>query len=154
MPKKLRDFLDKLSGQTNMVGPGRLELPTSRLSGVRSNHLSYGPLPAAVVGMISLTAVPIICDDLACAGAQHRKRDCAFGVRTHSETVRHPKRKRNIDGGCRMCMHDRDLTDPVFVPRWGYESVAEWPVWMPKKLFDFLDKRSRPLNKSLSLERR
>jgi hypothetical protein len=35
-------------GRTNnhlfeMVGPGRLELPTSRLSGVRSNHLSYGP---------------------------------------------------------------------------------------------------------------
>ena len=32
-------------GATNqrMVGPGRLELPTSRLSGVRSNHLSYGP---------------------------------------------------------------------------------------------------------------
>ena len=27
----------------NLVGPGRLELPTSRLSGVRSNHLSYGP---------------------------------------------------------------------------------------------------------------
>jgi hypothetical protein len=29
-----------------MVGPGRLELPTSRLSGVRSNHLSYGPMAA------------------------------------------------------------------------------------------------------------
>ena len=28
---------------SEMVGPGRLELPTSRLSGVRSNHLSYGP---------------------------------------------------------------------------------------------------------------
>ena len=27
-----------------LVGPGRLELPTSRLSGVRSNHLSYGPV--------------------------------------------------------------------------------------------------------------
>jgi hypothetical protein len=26
-----------------MVGPGGLEPPTSRLSGVRSNHLSYGP---------------------------------------------------------------------------------------------------------------
>ena len=26
-----------------MVGLGRLELPTSRLSGVRSNHLSYRP---------------------------------------------------------------------------------------------------------------
>ncbi len=35
-----------IMGTTNrkrMVGPGRLELPTSRLSGVRSNHLSYGP---------------------------------------------------------------------------------------------------------------
>ena len=89
MPKKLLDFLDKLSGQANMVGPGRLELPTSRLSGVRSNHLSYGPLPAAVV-----------------------------------QTVRHPKRKRNEGGGCRLCMHDRDLTDPVFVLMKGYESVA------------------------------
>src|SRR5579875_1635572 len=27
-----------------VVGPGRLELPTLRLSGVRSNHLSYGPI--------------------------------------------------------------------------------------------------------------
>ena len=27
-----------------MVGLGRLELPTSRLSGVRSSHLSYRPL--------------------------------------------------------------------------------------------------------------
>ena len=27
-----------------MVGPGRVELPTSRLSGVRSNHLSYEPI--------------------------------------------------------------------------------------------------------------
>ena len=30
-----------------MVGPGGLEPPTSRLSGVRSNHLSYGPLDHA-----------------------------------------------------------------------------------------------------------
>ncbi len=30
-----------------MVGPGRLELPTLRLSGVRSNHLSYRPMAAA-----------------------------------------------------------------------------------------------------------
>ena len=28
----------------NVVGPGRLELPTSRLSGVCSNQLSYRPL--------------------------------------------------------------------------------------------------------------
>jgi hypothetical protein len=31
---------------TTMVGLGRLELPTSRLSGVRSNHLSYRPFYA------------------------------------------------------------------------------------------------------------
>src|SRR3954462_6171940 len=30
-----------------MVGPGRLERPTSRLSGVRSDRLSYGPAPDA-----------------------------------------------------------------------------------------------------------
>ena len=36
---------DRLSNRLapGLVGPGRLELPTSRLSGVRSNHLSYGP---------------------------------------------------------------------------------------------------------------
>ena len=33
-----------------LVGPGRLELPTLRLSGVRSNHLSYGPM-AATAGL-------------------------------------------------------------------------------------------------------
>ena len=27
-----------------VVGPGRFELPTSPLSGVRSNQLSYGPM--------------------------------------------------------------------------------------------------------------
>jgi hypothetical protein len=35
------------AGPGRMVGPGRFELPTSRLSGVRSNQLSYGP-PCAV----------------------------------------------------------------------------------------------------------
>ena len=29
--------------QRSLVGPGRVERPTSRLSGVRSNHLSYEP---------------------------------------------------------------------------------------------------------------
>jgi hypothetical protein len=32
-----------VAGPKRMVGLGRLELPTSRLSGVRSNHLSYRP---------------------------------------------------------------------------------------------------------------
>src|SRR5712672_2521802 len=29
--------------ERSLVGPGRVERPTSRLSGVRSNHLSYEP---------------------------------------------------------------------------------------------------------------
>src|SRR5512133_2949136 len=33
-----------LLGPNSMVGLGRFELPTSRLSGVRSNQLSYRPL--------------------------------------------------------------------------------------------------------------
>jgi hypothetical protein len=32
-----------------LVGLGRLELPTSRLSGVRSNHLSYRPRSPALM---------------------------------------------------------------------------------------------------------
>jgi hypothetical protein len=32
------------------MGPGRIELPTSRLSGVRSNHLSYEPVSIADFG--------------------------------------------------------------------------------------------------------
>ncbi len=47
-PSGAKRSLDRDSVRTHsqkrMVGPGRLELPTSRLSGVRSNHLSYGPI--------------------------------------------------------------------------------------------------------------
>ena len=44
-PVKLRvgHRVSKPGSTISLVGPGRLELPTSRLSGVRSNHLSYGP---------------------------------------------------------------------------------------------------------------
>ena len=35
-----------------MVGQGRLELPTSRLSGVRSNHLSYWPDRDPAAGLL------------------------------------------------------------------------------------------------------
>jgi hypothetical protein len=41
----IRSPLAPPSGR-RMVGLGRLELPTSRLSGVRSNHLSYRPMGA------------------------------------------------------------------------------------------------------------
>src|SRR5689334_595951 len=37
----------KPASAQRVVGPGRLELPTPRLSSVCSNQLSYGPSPAA-----------------------------------------------------------------------------------------------------------
>jgi hypothetical protein len=41
----LGDNLPKYESATReMVGPGGVEPPTSRLSGVRSNHLSYEPI--------------------------------------------------------------------------------------------------------------
>ena len=36
------------------MGQGRVELPTSRLSGVRSNHLSYWPRAAAICRLLVL----------------------------------------------------------------------------------------------------
>jgi hypothetical protein len=44
-PLRVRYELVSVPGKRlGMVGPDRLELSTLRLSGVRSNHLSYGPL--------------------------------------------------------------------------------------------------------------
>ena len=37
-------YTQNFLGPKSMVGLGRVELPTSRLSGVRSNQLSYRPL--------------------------------------------------------------------------------------------------------------
>ena len=37
-------YQSPVTGYQEKVGPGRLELPTSRLSGVRSNQLSYEPV--------------------------------------------------------------------------------------------------------------
>jgi hypothetical protein len=45
--------MDAASGGQQMVGTGRFELPTSRLSVVRSNQLSYAPV--AVVNHLSLS---------------------------------------------------------------------------------------------------
>jgi hypothetical protein len=42
------NWLPLVSVEQTLVGPGRFELPTPRLSSVCSNQLSYGPSPAAV----------------------------------------------------------------------------------------------------------
>ena len=46
-----------LSAEAKMVGLGRFELPTSRLSGVRSNHLSYRPETRATNPCPGLTGI-------------------------------------------------------------------------------------------------
>ena len=47
-PTKPRSDEPKPAGRV-VVGLGRLELPTSRLSSARSNQLSYKPEPAVIV---------------------------------------------------------------------------------------------------------
>ena len=49
LPAELRPH--SLKPNLGMVGPGGLEPPTSRLSGVRSNHLSYGPPDVVWTGL-------------------------------------------------------------------------------------------------------
>src|ERR1700761_1896601 len=73
-----------------MVGPGRLELPTSRLSGVPSNHLSYGP-PGSETPQISVTRTETI---LGLAIASHPQPQPQMG-RAGWRRVG----KRNEDGG-------------------------------------------------------
>src|SRR5438309_5534976 len=43
-PNELPDCSTPRQNLNHMVGLGRVELPTSRLSGVRSNQLSYRPI--------------------------------------------------------------------------------------------------------------
>ena len=69
------------SAAKGLVGPGRLERPTSRLSGVRSNHLSYGPPGSEDHGWPKLTK----------GLRPDRAGPIAYGTR--------PRRKRNEDGG-------------------------------------------------------
>ena len=70
----------------NMVGLGRLERPTSPLSGVRSNHLSYRPESVAPMGTRA-------------------------GSRAQVTRRQSPDGKRNEDGGVPQMGSDRAL-DP------------------------------------------
>ena len=69
-----------------MVGRGRVELPTSRLSGVRSNHLSYRPSGEA--GQAA-----------AAAKVEDRRCQAPAGLAyTCQKSRRYERRKRNGDG--------------------------------------------------------
>jgi len=67
-----------------MVGPGRLELPTPRLSSVCSNQLSYGPLNRS-------------------ASPANKPEQARFGINPF-------KRKRNVNGGVR---HKRKTSEDI-----------------------------------------
>ncbi len=53
-PLLAKQVLSQLSYTPKLVGLGRLELPTLRLSGVRSNHLSYKPFQGSATLSSSL----------------------------------------------------------------------------------------------------
>jgi hypothetical protein len=74
-------FLDNQL-QLKLVGPGGLEPPTSRLSGVRSNHLSYGPPDSVRSSLCSVGKAP---DEL---GVSQHTRTSFNLVETRSDNVR------------------------------------------------------------------
>ena len=71
------------SHKGSVVGPGRLELPTSRLSGVRSNQLSYRPLkrsaqtPGPTLGTWRLNARSHRLPDAAAVSAERETKTAA-----------------------------------------------------------------------------
>lgn len=70
--------------QRRLVGLGRLELPTSRLSSARSNQLSYKPLTLILLGLEPARAHP--------AQAPTHRTSAKPLARVR------PRRKRNVDG--------------------------------------------------------
>ena len=57
LPTELWPRQIRLRAKSKLVGLGRLELPTSRLSSARSNQLSYKPKPIARPGLLALEPV-------------------------------------------------------------------------------------------------
>ena len=62
---------------SKLVGLGRVELPTSRLSGVRSNQLSYRPLGLFCAILAQKRATLLFCGPLAYGGRAGGP--CSFG---------------------------------------------------------------------------
>ena len=71
----------------SLVGPGRVERPTSRLSGVRSNHLSYEPETVSICAFQGHFA-----KDITRTRSRHR-------ARSHGASPDLDGRKGNEDGG-------------------------------------------------------
>ena len=111
----IRDpHFDKI--ERRLVGRGRLELPTSRLSGVRSNHLSYRPI-RAVARVLFLKryedgSVRYL-ESFVCFPAK-----CFMSKRTSSNAARNILRKEVIQPQVPLrlpCYDFTPVTDPTVV---------------------------------------
>ena len=112
------------SPKTKMVGPGRLELPTSRLSGVRSNHLSYGPI-------------------LGKARTPNALQKRQAGV------VRILVRKRNVDGGTR-----HTVMMQASMRRIAFDGHLTGAIYVLKSTGKVMHPKMPSSNSTASLERR
>jgi hypothetical protein len=74
-----------------VVGLGRLELPTSRLSSARSNQLSYKPLGGVSHQQSAASDAKIVDAKIVKSDDGALTSDSLIGAR--------PRRKRNVDGG-------------------------------------------------------
>lgn len=112
-----------------MVGPGRLELPTSRLSGVRSNHLSYGPILGKARTPNAL-------------------------LKRQAGVVRILVRKRNVDGGTR-----HTIMMQASMRRIAFDGHLTGAIYVLKSTGKVIPRQVKDLSKSssnstASLERR
>jgi hypothetical protein len=63
----------------DLVGLGRFELPTSRLSGVRSNQLSYRPSAFVQLFLVAKKSHTFIRANPSADGGLKREGPCSFG---------------------------------------------------------------------------
>jgi hypothetical protein len=85
-----------------LVGLGRFELPTSRLSSARSNQLSYKPAPGFRSQSSPVQSSPVVSGQI----RPSRRDGASLETDVRSPTSDHrplawarPRRKRNVDGG-------------------------------------------------------
>src|SRR6476620_10298136 len=101
-----------------MVGPGRLELPTPRLSSVCSNQLSYGPSPAFALKSASGTPQSARHSQRAPGNARQQAKACRHGPLTRSRIDildEKEKRERRILASSKASAFDLSL---LIKPDW------------------------------------
>ena len=126
--------------QRRLVGLGRLELPTSRLSSARSNQLSYKPLTL----LLEIKRLLEIKDRL-------RPKDRGIRMRASGVERRLQSHKRSAPGACSSAKKEkRRRRNPA---NGAQRSGDRWPLMFQKRFDRARIRRSR-LAEEPSLERR